>query len=70
MIAYRFFTTNYSLLITQYSLLIIHFCPGKEAALSSIVVSLTCTIYQCGTLIVFCDIHCYILFLAKYKNIS
>ena len=30
-------------------------CPGKEAALGIIVVSLTCTTYQCGSLIVLCD---------------
>ena len=29
------------------------FCPGKEAALVIIVVSLTFTAYQCGSLIVF-----------------
>ena len=33
------------------------FCPGKEAALVSIVVSLSCTAYQCGSLIVFCPFH-------------
>ena len=30
------------------------FCPGKEAALVIIVVSLPCTAYLCGSLIVFC----------------
>ena len=30
------------------------FCPGKEAALVSIVVSLSCTAYQCGSFIVLC----------------
>ena len=28
-------------------------CPGKETALVIIVVSLTCTAYQCGSLITF-----------------
>ena len=28
------------------------YCPGKEAALVIIVVSLPCTAYQCGSLIV------------------
>ena len=31
------------------------FCPNKEAAVGSIVVSLPCTTYQCGTFIVLCD---------------
>lgn len=33
--------------------LITHFCPNKEAALRSIVVSLACTEYQCGSLLCF-----------------
>ena len=33
-----------------------NYCPGKEAALVSIVVSLTCTAYQCGALIALCEI--------------
>ena len=32
-----------------------NYCPGKEAALVSIVVSLTCTAYQCGALIALCE---------------
>ena len=33
------------------------FCPGKEAALVIIVVSLTCTAYLCGALIEFYGLH-------------
>ena len=29
------------------------YCPNKEAALGSIVVSLSCTTYHCGSLILF-----------------
>ena len=31
------------------------YCPGKEAALGSIVVSLTCTKYLCGAFITLCS---------------
>jgi len=30
-----------------------YYCPGKEAAMVSIVVSLPCTAYQCGAFITF-----------------
>ena len=32
---------------------LLYYCPGKEAALGIIVVSLPCTAYLCGTLIAF-----------------
>jgi len=35
-----------------------NFCPGKEAAMGIIVVSLPCTTYQCGTLIVLFQDSC------------
>jgi len=31
------------------------YCPGKEAALVNIVVSLTCAAYLCGALIALCE---------------
>ena len=34
-------------------ILIIHYCPGEEAAIGIIVVSLPYTAYRCGSLIMF-----------------
>ena len=35
------------------------YCPGKDAAMGIIVVSLPCTAYQCGSLIAFCKLALY-----------
>ena len=51
--------THCSLLVAYCILLIANYCPGKQAALVIIVVSLPCTTYLCGAFIVLCTLPSY-----------